>query len=342
MKWRETFLGVGGRHGLQLGASVVIAYLLSAACGLPEGFWAVMSALIVTRPDTGATLAAGWDRVRGTLLGTACGLVGVWLRHQGLGAPAATLAIVAVLAYASAGVPILRSAPITALIVLSSGGIGRHTPLEVAELRVAEIAIGVTVGLAISVALPASRAATRFGAECAAVLRQVAANLERSIGGAPRSPEEKDETSAAMRASLRQLVLLAESAGRESRFSWRRLFARHREAAAGRPVPKRVAQLVMRTSQDAALLGRIFESAGPQRDATYWPDLREAASAALESVAAAMAGGTRAELAALRRMDDLLAERRATDDVALMLTGPVRWLIEDLRGLGRVAATTAK
>ena len=47
-----------GRHGLQLGVAVVLSYLASAAAGLPEGFWAVMSTLIVVRPETLARFVA--------------------------------------------------------------------------------------------------------------------------------------------------------------------------------------------------------------------------------------------------------------------------------------------
>jgi len=336
--------GADARHGLQLAAAVALSYLVSAGFGLPEGFWAVMSALIVTRPDTGATLGAGWDRVRGTVLGTACGLLGVWLRDAGLGAPAATLAIVALLAFASAGAPLLRSAPITALIVLSSSGIAQHSALQVAGLRVAEIGIGVVVGLAISVALPGARAARRFDAACADVLQQIAAQLRQALGERPRSAAEKDAASASMRAALRQLVQLGDSAGREARFrfaGWRG----HTAAAAveQRPSPARVARLVMRSSQDAALLARLFESQAATPDEQLWSELREAANAALTSVAQALADKSRADLAALRRIDAGLAERRAdtsrpADDTALLLAAPLRWLLDDLRALSRIAA----
>ena len=327
--------GPDARHGLQLGAAVVIAYLASAACGLPEGFWAVMSALIVTRPDAGATLGAGWDRVRGTVLGTACGLLGVALRHTGLGAPAATLAIVALLAFASAGAPILRSAPITALIVLSSGGMAGHSALQVAGLRVAEIAIGVAVGLTISVALPGARAAARFDADCAALLRQIAAQLRRSIGGAPRSADEKDAASTALRAALRELALRADSAGREARLPWRRRAAVGADAT---PLPpRRIAQLVMRTSQDAALLGRVFDSQPVAQQDPLWSELRDAVGAALDSVALALTRSGCAELGPLRRLDATLAARRASDETALLLAAPLRWLLDDLRGLAATA-----
>jgi uncharacterized membrane protein YccC len=339
------------RHGAQLAAAVVASYLCSAAVGLPEGFWAVMSALIVSRPDAGATLGAGWDRIRGTLLGTACGLAGVWLRHAGLGAPAATLAIVAVLAFASAGVPILRSAPITALIILSSGGIAGHSALQVAGLRVAEIAIGVSAGLAISVALPFASASRRFNAECAAVLRSIAEQVRRSLGDTARTEAQRDAASHAMRAALRQLVLLGDSAEQESRLSIRRwlgtLRGRPVDAASSLPPQGRTAKLVMRTSQDAGLLGRAFEAPSTQGEHPRDPfrrDLCEAACAALESVAQALTKTGRPDLAALRRVEAMLAERRADpsapDDIAWLLAGPVRWLLDDLRALGRIAAAT--
>jgi uncharacterized membrane protein YccC len=57
------------RYGARLAAAVLLSFAVSALLRLPEGFWAVMSALIVVRPDTGSTLGAGWDRVRGALGG---------------------------------------------------------------------------------------------------------------------------------------------------------------------------------------------------------------------------------------------------------------------------------
>jgi len=315
------------RHGAQLAIAVAVSYLVSLAVGLPEGFWAVMSALIVTRPDAGATLGAGWDRIRGTLLGTVFGIVGVWLRHAGLGTPATTLLIVALLSFGSAGVPILRSAPMTALIILSSGGIAGHSPMQVALLRIAEITIGVTVGLLISVAWPAARAATRFNAECAAVLRRSAANVAQALADTPRTEAERDQASTDLRAALRRLVMLGNSAGQESLLSLRRWWnhLRGRPAIEGSRLPShdRIAKLVMRTTQDAGLLGRVFDAqsaeAGEPVD-PLWPELREAACAALESVG---------------------ADTSTPDDVALLLAGPMRWLLDDLRTLGRIAAASA-
>jgi uncharacterized membrane protein YgaE (UPF0421/DUF939 family) len=325
------------RHGLQLAVAVIVSYLASAAVGLPEGFWAVMSTLIVVRPDTGATIGAGWDRVRGTVLGTACGLLGVWMRHLGIGVPEATLTIVALLAFASAGVPILRSAPITALIILSSGGIAGHSAVQVAGLRVAEIAIGVVVGLVVSVVVPAARAHARFNAECAAVLRLIAAQVDRSMRHAAIGAAEKEASATQMRAELRKLAMLADSADLEHRLFRRK--AKDSDAAT-EPRHRKVAQLITRLNQDASLLGRVFDVLPEHRDDFDWADLKKAALDSLLGCAEALNSATPRDLSPLIRIDKSLAEHRrtsaGTDDPATLLAGPLRLLIDDLRALGRL------
>ena len=99
--------------GLQLAAAVLLAWVLSAAARLPEGLWAVMSALIVARPHGGAALGAGWDRVKGTLIGSAVGIAALasWPRGAPLhdAAQWLGLALVALLAFFSAARP--KAAP---------------------------------------------------------------------------------------------------------------------------------------------------------------------------------------------------------------------------------------
>ncbi len=126
----------------------------------------IQMALIVMRTNTGATLGAGWDHVRGTAVGTLGELFGVWLRHRGLSLPGATLLVVALLAFGSGLVQTLRSAPITALIVVSSGDVAGHSAFAVAGLRTVEIAIGIAAGLAVTALAPSARAAPRFDRAC--------------------------------------------------------------------------------------------------------------------------------------------------------------------------------
>jgi len=264
-------------HALQLGTAVLLAFGLSALLRLPEGFWAVMSALIVLRPTVGSTLGAGWDRVRGTAAGTLIGLAGVWLHHlPGFGGSTTSLAIVALLAATGALLPALRSAPITALIVLGSSGIGDHSALQVAALRAIEIGIGVATGALLSLTSLWQSTARRFDAACAGVLRQMAAQL-RSAQNA--TPPEREATNEALRTALRALAIQAVGAAREAR-----LIARVRR----RPLtadPVRRARIAARTLHDVTLFTRV---PARQPEGAAVPDARALGAAlaqALETAA---------------------------------------------------------
>lgn len=277
------------RHGGQLLAAVVIAYLVSAALGLPESLWAVMSALIVLRPTTGSSLGAGWERVQGAVLGAVFALGGVWMHRLGLATPVATLAIVGGLAFGSAQWPALRGAPITALIVLGGAAMVGHTAIQVALLRVMEISVGVATGLAISLLGLFARATGRFDAACAAILRQLARDVGVSLGPEPELPVEREAATAAARTALRELAVLADAADREDR--WFR-------ASRGEQRHRRAARLMARTAHDAALFGRL---AAPSVDASTRGDLAAAISIALVSTADALEGRDTQDMAALRQ-----------------------------------------
>ena len=324
------------RHGLQMALAVLLAYGASLALRLPEGFWAVMSALIVMRPNTGATLGAGWDRVRGTAIGTLCGLFGVWLRHEGASLPAATLPIVAVLAFVSGLVPALRSGPIAALIVVSSGDVAGHSAFGVAGLRVVEIVIGIGAGLAVTGLAPSARAALRFDASCAALLRQLAGQSRQAL--LPDGRPAPEAASASLRIALRRLTLLAMDVEREARLPWRR--AGRKGATPSRC--RQQAALVGRIAQQVGALGRLFRMLPAARLDPLWNDLRNAAGLALDSTADAIAGAAAAQLAPLQALATALRQRlqaaEAYDEPAALLAGPVRLLTDDLLLLWQLQA----
>jgi len=290
-----------GRHGAQLAVAVLAAYAIPASLGLPESLWAVMSALIVVRPNTGTTLSVGWTRLAGTVLGTLAGIAGVWLRHHGASLPVVTLAIVAGLAFASALVPLFTSAPIAALIVLSSTAIPGHSVLQVAGLRGIEVGIGVLTGVAVSLVLRGAGATARFEAACSALLRRFGTLLD------PGDSASGVETE--IRTKLRELAVLAAGADTEARWLRRtRVADRHRKLAG----------LMARLFQDVAVLGRLLP-AGVQEPA------RVAALAALEQAAGAT--GQRSD-----------PDARMPGGVAPALAAPLQLLIDDLRLFLRVKA----
>ncbi len=325
----------GWRHGVQLAVAVALAWLASYALHLPEGFWAVMSALIVARPTTGSTLGAGWDRVRGTFAGTVFGLAGAWAAHHGLGGPVAVLSMLAAVAFASAVVPGLRSAPISALIVLTAGGIPGHSAFDVALLRVLEIAIGVTVGLGVSLAGLAAQARHRLQGECAAVLRQIAVRCRADLATAP-TPEAREEAGTQQRLALRELTILAMAADREEQVlsRWQRLRGKTPEATARDGIlHQRRVRLLVRIAHDAGSFARLAEVFGDKAPPEVWAALGQRIGTALETAAAALEATGPASFDGLRsylRADDAAAPDLPLRSFALPAA---RLMLQDLSRL---------
>jgi uncharacterized membrane protein YccC len=310
------------RYGARLASAVLLSFAASALLRLPEGFWAVMSALIVVRPDTGSTLGAGWDRVRGALVGTALGLAGAALRHGGGTAELEPLAIVAALAFAAGLAPALRSAPISALIVVTGGSLPGHSAGQVALLRALEIGIGIGAALLVSLVSLVdlrSRAALRYRAAAAAQLRELAEALL-----AEPLPAARDAADAARRAGLRRLAILADSADREARFRRRR---------PARPAGERYrksARLLARISADSALFERLRPTARGTT-AARGDAIERAAADSLRAVADALEAQRPIGLDALALAG---IDRATAGDAGVAL----RLLEGDLQALARIEA----
>ena len=308
------------RYGARLGGAVLLAFAASAALRLPEGFWAVMSALIVVRPDTGSTLGAGWDRIRGALVGTALGLAGAGLRHLGGAHDLAPLVLVTLLAFAAGLFPVLRSAPISALIVVTSGGIPGHSAGQVALLRALEIGIGIAAGMLVSLIDFRARATLRFRAAAAAHLELVA----QSLVGEPAAPE-REAAEIARRTALRRLAVLAASADREARVFGRGHKRVDRERHA------RSARLLSRITSDTALFARLRPQ-GATGDA--------------ESLERTAAGRLREVARALVEQQPVAAERSRRDsNPSATATGPqvaLHLLADDLDALLRLEKLHSK
>ena len=315
--------------------SCVVAYSVSWALSLPEAFWAVMSALIIMRPRTGTTLGEGWNRFKGALTGTLFGLFGVWMHSLGLVTSVTTLVVTAVLAFVAGLAPALRAAPITALIILSSGGIPGHGPWQVAGLRIAEIAIGIAAGLLVSWLTPSARSAAHFDETVAQLLADVGEEARLAMHGEAPEGEAREEASRIMRTRLGRLVKLGESADTESRF------ARKDKAEEGAPEGsdkargryQRQARLVARIVQDAALFGRIYEITPEEQGAALWPRI----AAVVNNALVATAGGDKETAReAWKALGVCLKEETEAEASARLLQGPVGLLLADLRTFVRL------
>lgn len=136
------------RQGLRMTVAAILAYLVTAWFALPEGYWAVITCLIVIQGSLGATLSAGISRVHGTIVGALLGLAGAFAQLR-LALPATwTLgALVLPLSLLAAHKAKYRLAPVTAALVMLAIPSG-DSSFAIALYRIAEIALGTVIGAA--------------------------------------------------------------------------------------------------------------------------------------------------------------------------------------------------
>jgi uncharacterized membrane protein YccC len=133
------------RHAARMTVAGVAAFVAAWAFTLPQGYWAVISAIVVVQSSLGGTLGASIDRLMATVAGALMGAACVSIRGHAF-LPEVLVLILAVgpTALLAALRPSFRLAPITAVIVLVGASPG--TGLLTAFHRVAEIALGCVIG----------------------------------------------------------------------------------------------------------------------------------------------------------------------------------------------------
>jgi uncharacterized membrane protein YccC len=214
-----------GAHSAELRLSVrmivagVLAYALAHLLALPQGFWAVLTAVIVTQASVGGSVKATLDRLVSTIGGGAWAAIVAWLiPHGSPFALGAAIAIaIAPLALLAALYPAFRIAPVTAIIVLV-GGTGMHLPPILSALdRVLEIGIGSIVGLGVSLLVLPARAhglVAEAGARTLALLAQLVAVLLAGLTqAAGRSAVQRLQDD--VRKALTRLAAVVDEAKRE-------------------------------------------------------------------------------------------------------------------------------
>jgi uncharacterized membrane protein YccC len=133
------------RHATRMTVAAVLAFAAAWAFALPQGYWAVISAVVVMQSSLGGTLGASLDRLMATVAGAMAGAACVFLRGR-TPLPEVLVLTLAVgpTALLAALRPSFRLAPITAVIVLvgASPGAGLLTAFH----RVVEITLGCVIG----------------------------------------------------------------------------------------------------------------------------------------------------------------------------------------------------
>jgi uncharacterized membrane protein YccC len=148
MTFREIMKRAKLWQALRILTACALSYIVTGMLGLPEGYWAVITAAVVTQGDLSSTLEAGRDRILGTIIGAAVGLA-VIEANVAWGWPLENLFWIALipLAIVTAIKPNLRLCCVTLAVVVLVPAAGTwHRPLD----RVTEILVGTLASIAVS------------------------------------------------------------------------------------------------------------------------------------------------------------------------------------------------
>ena len=137
------------KQGIKTGLAGTITYALYSGWHLPQGYWAVFSALVITQANVGASWKAALYRTIGSASGALA--AALLLRFMGTGSVRAGIALfllASAFGYLAALYPGFSAAGFTAALILVFGGIAE--PWHFAWLRVLYTVVGAIVAFGVS------------------------------------------------------------------------------------------------------------------------------------------------------------------------------------------------
>ena len=202
-----------------MAVGAIAAFALAELLGLAQGYWAVLTVVIVMQASVGGSLKATVERLVGTLGGAVLGgaLAAILPLDDPFMLAAGLAAAILPLAFIAAVDPRFRVAPLTAVIVLLSPTGQQISPILFTLERIGQIALGSAVALAVSLlVLPArahnilAQASGRLVGLLADFFVLLLAGLTRPVDAA-----EVRRLQIATRRTIVQLETIAEEAQRE-------------------------------------------------------------------------------------------------------------------------------
>ena len=173
---RSSFWERESRHikqGLKTGIAGLLTYAIYVHFKLPEGYWAVFTALVVTQANLGASWKAALYRTAGSTAGAlAAGVVGPWIGMGAIRTGLVLFALAALFAFLTTLHPSFSAAGFTAALVLLLGT--QQQPWHLAWLRVLYTVIGAVVAFLVGVLIWPVRARDRLRVEIAGFLDDLA------------------------------------------------------------------------------------------------------------------------------------------------------------------------
>jgi uncharacterized membrane protein YccC len=178
------------KQGLKTGIAGLIAYAIYAGFNLPEGYWVVFTALVVTQANLGASWKAALYRTIGSTAGALAAALLTPVIGTGPVRTGITLLVLAALfAYLNTLHPSFSVAGFTAALVLLLGS--QQQPWHLAWLRVLFTALGAVIAFAVGILLWPVRARDHLRGKIATFLEDCA-RLYRSVTD-PALQKNRDE-----------------------------------------------------------------------------------------------------------------------------------------------------
>jgi uncharacterized membrane protein YccC len=295
------------RLALRTTLAALISFALAHLFQLPQGYWAVLTSVIVMQGSVGGSLKASIDRMIGTFAGAIWGVaVTLAIPHHGTPALALTLALaLGPLALVAALKPSFRVAPVTAIIVLLSTTSIQAGPVPYAVDRVLEIGLGCIVGLAVSLLVLPGRAHGLLAGSAADVLRALTELMEILLRDLAESPDRAVilDIHRRLRRAMARAETLAEEAKRE-----------RANRLTDEPDPDPVIRNLRRLHHDLTAVGRAVAAPMPLRGRQHLAEpvaaLRRAIADFLTDAASASPPPLGAVDTALVAFDEAIAAMR--------------------------------
>jgi uncharacterized membrane protein YccC len=197
-------------------SACAFAYIIVRAFGLTQGFWAILTVLIVMQGSVGATLDAATNRMIATIAGAVVGGIAIFLTpHEPLAIGVALVCVVGPLSFAAAINPRLRNTSVTAAIVILTRAPEMPVGTFVID-RILEIALGGMVGVIASRFILPAHSATALIDRLTSVLDAVADLLRHQADALEHGEAfQAGDAAVALRATLTTVEALLADADRE-------------------------------------------------------------------------------------------------------------------------------
>jgi uncharacterized membrane protein YccC len=233
----------GWRQATRMTLAALLAHLSTGLVGLHQGYWAVITCLVIIQGSLGATISAGVTRVAGTAVGAVIGGIGALLLRMYWGLPEWMILLIVIipLSLLAASLSIFRLAPLTGALVLLVAG---SSNLTFALSRLAEIALGSAIGVLVSLFVLPQRATSVLTEHAATILEQLGEFSVVLLSGA--DPHARERMAAKLRAAFAQIQNDMKEVENE----------RGARLLRNDPFPERLSRHLQRLRTDVNMLGR--------------------------------------------------------------------------------------